>query len=244
MRDVDLRLGVVTVRRALSENDSVAPKSGQERVVPLWPRLADVLTEALRGKLPAVRELVGHAKLHTTQRPTSSAASWTATSARWLRLPPWSRRTWESRCWCSRSCCSALKVAALGGEPEACRSHHAAFSRPPDESFAGRAIRRRSRCRGATWTPQDRLRPRHRVHCDRACCSARDHDAALKDGPIDGLVVEDCSRRPSSRWRLQRLAKPTAPVGVDQGRLCFPLSRGGQIRQSPLTRAPAHARSA
>lgn len=31
------------------------PKSGHERVVPLWPRLAEVLTEALRDKLPAAR---------------------------------------------------------------------------------------------------------------------------------------------------------------------------------------------
>jgi predicted nucleic acid-binding protein len=36
-----------------------------------------------------------------------------------------------------------------------------------------------------------RLRSRHRVHCDRAGCGARDHDAALKDGAIEGRVVED-----------------------------------------------------
>jgi len=55
VRDVDLKGGVITVRRALSEGEAVAPKSGHERVVPLWPRLAEVLTEALRGKLPAAR---------------------------------------------------------------------------------------------------------------------------------------------------------------------------------------------
>jgi integrase len=53
VRDVDLKTGVITIRHALSENEAVAPKSGHERVVPLWPRLAEVLTEALRGKLPA-----------------------------------------------------------------------------------------------------------------------------------------------------------------------------------------------
>jgi integrase len=52
-RDVDLKLGVISVRRALSENDSVAPKSGHERVVPLWPRLAEALTEEVRGIEPA-----------------------------------------------------------------------------------------------------------------------------------------------------------------------------------------------
>ena len=42
-------------RWALSENHPVAPKSGDERVVPIGAPLAEVLTQALRGKLPAAR---------------------------------------------------------------------------------------------------------------------------------------------------------------------------------------------
>jgi integrase len=123
VRDVDLVGGLITVRRALSEDESVAPKSGHERVVPIAPRLAELVKPSLSGKLPAarvvtngsgrtpsrqsvwtelravqareglplrsfhslrhyfltalvrgganleaVRELAGHAKLHTTQR--------------------------------------------------------------------------------------------------------------------------------------------------------------------------------
>jgi len=76
VRDVELKLSVVTVRRALSENDSVAPKSGHERVVPLWPRLAEVLTEALRGKLPAARVV-----LNQSGQTPSRQAVWTELNA-------------------------------------------------------------------------------------------------------------------------------------------------------------------
>jgi integrase len=55
VRDVDLKAGVINVRRALSKNAPVAPKSGHERVVPLFPRLAEALANGTRGKLPAVR---------------------------------------------------------------------------------------------------------------------------------------------------------------------------------------------
>jgi integrase len=55
VRDVDLKQGIITVRLALSENQPVAPKSGDERVVPIGAPLAEVLTQALRGKLPAAR---------------------------------------------------------------------------------------------------------------------------------------------------------------------------------------------
>jgi integrase len=55
VRDVDLEAGIITVRRALSENEPVAPKSGHERVIPIGTQLAQVLTRALRGKLPGAR---------------------------------------------------------------------------------------------------------------------------------------------------------------------------------------------
>ena len=55
VRDVDLKQGIITVRWALSENEPVAPKSGDERVVPIGAPLAEVLTQAMRGKLPAAR---------------------------------------------------------------------------------------------------------------------------------------------------------------------------------------------
>jgi integrase len=71
-RDVDLKVGVITVRHALSENETVAPKSGHERVVSLWPWLAEVLTEALRDKLPAARVV-----LNQSFRTPSRQAVWT-----------------------------------------------------------------------------------------------------------------------------------------------------------------------
>jgi Phage integrase family len=55
VRNVDLKQGIITVRGALSEDQPVAPKSGDERVVPIGAPLAEVLTQAMRGKLPAVR---------------------------------------------------------------------------------------------------------------------------------------------------------------------------------------------
>ena len=42
--------GIITVRWALSENQPVGPKSGDERVVPIGAPLAEVLTQAMRGK--------------------------------------------------------------------------------------------------------------------------------------------------------------------------------------------------
>ncbi len=80
VQDVDLKAGVITVRRALSENDAVAPKSGHERVVPLWPRLGEVLAEALRGKLPATRIV-----LNQGGRTPSRQAVWTELNALLVR---------------------------------------------------------------------------------------------------------------------------------------------------------------
>ena len=58
VRDVDIVGGEILVRRALSEDDVLPPKSGHERGVPLAPQLADVLAAALRDKLPAARVVV------------------------------------------------------------------------------------------------------------------------------------------------------------------------------------------
>jgi integrase len=80
VRDVDLRGGVITVRRALSEGETVSPKSGHERVVPLWPWLAEVLTDALRGKLPAARVV-----LNQSGRTPSRQAVWTELHALLVR---------------------------------------------------------------------------------------------------------------------------------------------------------------
>ena len=74
VRDVDLRNGVISVRHALSENEAVAPKSGHERVVPLWPRLAEVLTEALRDKLPAARVVLNQSHWRGSPRRDPAAS--------------------------------------------------------------------------------------------------------------------------------------------------------------------------
>jgi len=55
VRDVNLKQGILEVRWALSENQRVAPKSGDERAFPIGGPLAEVLTQAVRGKLPAAR---------------------------------------------------------------------------------------------------------------------------------------------------------------------------------------------
>jgi len=55
VRDVDLAGGRILVRRALSEDEVMPPKSGHERVVPLAPELAEVLGPFLRDKLPTAR---------------------------------------------------------------------------------------------------------------------------------------------------------------------------------------------
>jgi integrase len=58
VRDVDQVDGRILVRRALSEDEVMPPKSGHERVVPLAPELAAVLVEALTDKLPTARVVV------------------------------------------------------------------------------------------------------------------------------------------------------------------------------------------
>lgn len=58
VRDVDLEAGVVYVRRALSADVSLAPKNGEERIVPLFPDLAARLRDAVKNKLPRARVVV------------------------------------------------------------------------------------------------------------------------------------------------------------------------------------------
>ena len=55
VRDVDLDGGVIHVRRALSDDEVVTPKSGDDRVVPIAEALRPILAEALCDKLPKAR---------------------------------------------------------------------------------------------------------------------------------------------------------------------------------------------
>ena len=55
VRDVDLAGGRLLIRRALSADEVVSPKSGHDRVVPIAPELAAQLRLALRHKLPTAR---------------------------------------------------------------------------------------------------------------------------------------------------------------------------------------------
>lgn len=55
VRDVDLARDRILVRRALSADEVVTPKSGHERVIPLAPELRSELEGAMRRKLPAAR---------------------------------------------------------------------------------------------------------------------------------------------------------------------------------------------
>ena len=55
VRDVDRREASILVRRALSEKETLPPKSGHERFVPLAPELGEMLSDALKDKLPQAR---------------------------------------------------------------------------------------------------------------------------------------------------------------------------------------------
>jgi integrase len=57
IRDIDLEHDRLFVRRALSSDEVMSPKSGDERVVPLTPDLRAILTGANRRKLPTARVL-------------------------------------------------------------------------------------------------------------------------------------------------------------------------------------------
>ncbi len=78
--DVDLKTGAINVRRALSENARVAPKSGHERVVPLFPGLAAALADGIRDKLPAAPVV-----LNQSGRTPSRQAVWTELHALLIR---------------------------------------------------------------------------------------------------------------------------------------------------------------
>jgi integrase len=57
VRDVDLNGGRILVRRAVSGDEVLTPKSGHHRVIPMAAELRDLLAPALRNKLPAARVL-------------------------------------------------------------------------------------------------------------------------------------------------------------------------------------------
>jgi integrase len=57
-RDVDLATSRLFVRHAMSGNEVLPPKSGDERVVPLFPELAEVLRGAMKSKLPRARVII------------------------------------------------------------------------------------------------------------------------------------------------------------------------------------------
>ena len=58
VRDIDLALGRIYVRRALSEDEVTTPKSGNDRVIAIAPQLRPILEEAVRSKLPKARLIV------------------------------------------------------------------------------------------------------------------------------------------------------------------------------------------
>lgn len=87
VRDVDFDGGAIHVRRSLSENDPVTPKSGHERLVPMTRRLQEVLEDATRSKLPRARVIVTVAG--STPRRTLVLRRLKALQRR-LGLPGWS----------------------------------------------------------------------------------------------------------------------------------------------------------
>lgn len=58
VRDIDFDGHRILIRRAMSADVSLTPKSGHERVVPMVPELEERLREAVRMKLPKARVVV------------------------------------------------------------------------------------------------------------------------------------------------------------------------------------------
>lgn len=58
VQDVDLKANRLYVRRALSGDEVMSPKSGDARVVPIAPELVEILQEAVKMKLPRARLVV------------------------------------------------------------------------------------------------------------------------------------------------------------------------------------------
>lgn len=55
VRDVDLRQGLLRIRRTLSGDQELPPKGNKDRNVPIVPELKPILEEACRRKLPKAR---------------------------------------------------------------------------------------------------------------------------------------------------------------------------------------------
>lgn len=87
VRDVDLDAGVINVRRSLSEDQVVSPKSGHDRVVPIAAALSSVIADAVRDKLP--RATVVMTVNGTTPGRTYVLRKFKALQRR-LGLPGWS----------------------------------------------------------------------------------------------------------------------------------------------------------
>lgn len=56
--DIDLRAGLIIVRRAFSEDEVTTPKSTHERVIPIASPLMPIVERAVRAKLPKARVVV------------------------------------------------------------------------------------------------------------------------------------------------------------------------------------------
>lgn len=87
VRDVDTEQLALHVRRSLSENELVTPKSGHERFVPVTRMLCTVLDEATRSKLPKARVITTAAG--TTPRRSLVLRKFKALQHK-LGLPGWS----------------------------------------------------------------------------------------------------------------------------------------------------------
>lgn len=85
--DVDFAENVIRIRRALSEDEVVTPKSGHERLVPMTDELRVVLEGAVCGKLPRTRVIT--TENGTTPRRTLVLRKFKALQRR-LGLPGWS----------------------------------------------------------------------------------------------------------------------------------------------------------
>jgi integrase len=73
VRDVDLHAGLIRVRRAFSADEVTIPKGRDQRVVPLAPPLAGVLTQAMAGKRPTDRVVLSRHGLTPTEGTVNGA---------------------------------------------------------------------------------------------------------------------------------------------------------------------------
>jgi integrase len=106
--DIHLDGGIIRVVRTLSEDEEEEPKGEKERIVPIVPQLAAILTPGLRGKM-------ADARLIRTERGTTPRRQRVLTALVDLQKRLCARRTWSVHA-LRHAFCSHLVRVGVGVE--------------------------------------------------------------------------------------------------------------------------------